>query len=260
MRARAAASAALLALASAPAARPLQAQDLYEIQVYGSELVPAGRTMAELHSNYTASGVPAEGPVLSDRRAWHETLELTRGFNGWLETGLYLFSSVQADGTAAFAGWHLRPRVRAPESWGWPVGVSLSTEFGRLGPSFSSDPWTWELRPIVDWRKGRWYLAVNPALELSLQGDNKGRGWTFAPAAKIAYDATRAVAVGLEYYGSLGPLSGFDPAPLQEHQLFPALDLNLSPDWEVNAGAGFGLTRAGDRFLAKLILGYRFRG
>src|SRR5690349_14935791 len=32
------------------------AQDNYEIQVYGSELVPRGRTMVELHSNFTVSG------------------------------------------------------------------------------------------------------------------------------------------------------------------------------------------------------------
>src|SRR3974390_1122400 len=33
-----------------------QGQDNYEIQVYGSDTVPAGRTMVELHSNYTVDG------------------------------------------------------------------------------------------------------------------------------------------------------------------------------------------------------------
>ena len=32
------------------------ARDDYEIQVYGSETVPAGKTMVELHSNYTIEG------------------------------------------------------------------------------------------------------------------------------------------------------------------------------------------------------------
>ena len=32
------------------------AQDNYEIQVYASETVPQGRTMVELHSNYTIQG------------------------------------------------------------------------------------------------------------------------------------------------------------------------------------------------------------
>ena len=38
------------------AAHSLMAQDNYEIQVYGSETVEKGRTMVELHSNYTIDG------------------------------------------------------------------------------------------------------------------------------------------------------------------------------------------------------------
>ncbi len=33
-------------------AAPVAAQDNYEIQVYGAELVPADVTMVELHSNF----------------------------------------------------------------------------------------------------------------------------------------------------------------------------------------------------------------
>ena len=35
-------------------------------------------------------------------------------------------------------------------------------------------------------------------------------------------------------------------------------DLNLSPDWELNFGLGFGLTEATDRLIVKMILGRRF--
>jgi hypothetical protein len=47
--------AAVLA-AGAGGSPPAVAQDNYEIQVYGSETVPAGSTMVELHSNYTFRG------------------------------------------------------------------------------------------------------------------------------------------------------------------------------------------------------------
>jgi hypothetical protein len=33
--------------------------------------------------------------------------------------------------------------------------------------------------------------------------------------------------MGLEYYGSLGPVSGFDPVRRQQHLIFPAVDLKL---------------------------------
>jgi hypothetical protein len=45
---------------------------------------------------------------------------------------------------------------------------------------------------------------------------------------------------------------------LQQHQIFPAMDLNLSPKWEVNFGPGAGVTRSTDHLIAKMILGSRF--
>jgi hypothetical protein len=44
----------------------------------------------------------------------------------------------------------------------------------------------------------------------------------------------------------------------QQHQIFPTVDLNSRPKWEVNFGLGVGLTRSIDHLIAKMILGYRF--
>jgi hypothetical protein len=44
----------------------------------------------------------------------------------------------------------------------------------------------------------------------------------------------------------------------QEQYIFPAIDLNFSPDWEFNFGAGFGLTRSSDNLIVKIIIGRRF--
>src|SRR5437667_143755 len=144
---------ALLAcLASPPAAR---AQDNYEIQVYGSETVAPGATMVELHSNSALRGTTRETDgVRPTEHALHETLEVTHGFTPWFETGFYLFTSLQPDGWQ-WVGDHLRPRVRVPAGWRWPVGVSLSTEFGYQQRQFSTDTWTLEIRPIVDQELGR---------------------------------------------------------------------------------------------------------
>ncbi|MBX6361052.1 MAG: hypothetical protein IRZ03_13335, partial [Acidobacterium ailaaui] len=49
-------AAALLLILWAIIARPLAAQDNYEIQVYGSETVAPKNTMVELHSNFTVDG------------------------------------------------------------------------------------------------------------------------------------------------------------------------------------------------------------
>ena len=132
-----------------------------------------------------------EDGVLPSNHAQHETLEITQGFNSWFETGFYVFTSIQPDGGWQWVGDHIRPRVRVPESWHWPVGVSLSNEFGYQRRDFSPDTWTWEIRPIVDKKIGRWYLSFNPTLERSLHGENVNKGVEFSPNAKVSFDFTK---------------------------------------------------------------------
>jgi len=235
------------------------AQNNYEIQVYPSEIVAPGRTMIELHSNMALRGTTQTiDGVLPTQGALHETLEITHGFTPWFEIALYTFTSIQPGMDWRWVGNHLRPRVRIPESWDWPVGLSFSVEFGYQERGFSTDTWTVEFRPIIDKRWGPWYLAFNPAFGLSLSGEGAGQGLDFNPALKISYDLSRKMAAGIEYYGAFGPVRGFDPLSQQQQQLFPAIDLNLGPDWELNFGVGFGLTEATDPLIVKMILGRRF--
>lgn len=142
------------------------------------------------------------------------------------------------------------------------LGLSLSTELGYQKREFSTDTWTWELRPIIDKQVGPWYLSLNPTFEKSLEGEGvkQRRGFEFAPNVKVSYDVTKTISAGLEYYGAPGPVRGFDPLRKQQHLVFPVIDLNLGPRWEFNAGIGFGLTPSTDSYVLKLILGYRFGG
>src|SRR5262244_3982669 len=149
------------------------AQDNYEIQVYGADTVEPGTTMVEFHTNFTASGSKTiTDGVLPTNHAIHETIEITHGWNDWFETGFYIFTSARSGDGWQWVGDHIRPRVRVPEKWKWPVGVSLSAEFGYQRPAYSEDTWTLEIRPIIDQQIGRWYLSFNPTLERSLVGLN----------------------------------------------------------------------------------------
>jgi hypothetical protein len=235
------------------------AQDNYEIQVYGADTVDPGHTMFELHSNFTIDGSKQfmDG-LYPTNHAEHETLEITHGFNTWFELGFYVFTSVKTDQGWQWVGDHIRPRVRAPESWHWPVGVSLSTEFGYQRRAFSPDTWTIEIRPIVDQKIGRWYWAFNPSVDRTFHGRDVGSGFEFSPNFKFSYDFTPKISGGIEYYGALGPVTDFDPVYQQEQQIVPAIDLNLAPQWEINFGLGVGVTRSTDHLIAKMIVGYRF--
>jgi hypothetical protein len=242
------------------AAIPIRAQGNYEVQVYGADLVAPMNTMFELHSNFTFQGSKTvmDG-VLPDNHALHETLEITQGITSWFETGFYIFTSYRAQEGYQWVGDHIRPRVRVPEKWHWPVNVSLSTEIGYQRRSYSPDTWTWEIRPIIDKQLRRWYMAFNPAVDRSFHGLDVSKGVTFAPNVKVSYDVTKKVAVGIEYYGALGSITGFDPLQDQQQAIFPAIDLNLSPNWEFNFAAGIGMTGGTDHLLVKMILGRRLK-
>jgi hypothetical protein len=235
------------------------AQDNYEIQVYGADLVDPGHTMVELHSNFTFQGTKSvvDGMYPTNHQL-HETIEITHGFNDWLEVGIYIFTSSKNGYGIDWVGDHVRPRVRVPEKWHWPVGVSISQEFGYQRSQFSTDTWTYELRPIIDKKLGPWYLDFNPVFDKSVHGQTANQGFVFSPNVKVSYDFTKKIAGGIEYYGSLGPATGFLPAAQQQQQIFPAIDLNVSEKWEFNFGVGVGVTRSTDHLIAKMILGYRF--
>ena len=248
-----------LAIAALTLSPHALAQDNYEIQVYDADTVPRGSTMFELHTNFTVDGrKQVENGVAPTHHAVHETLEITHGFTSWFEVGFYVFSSIQPDDGWNWVGDHIRPRIAAPESWHLPVGLSLSQEIGYQRRKFAEDSWTYELRPIIDKKLGRWYFSFNPAFDRSLHGLNVDKGFEFSPNVKVSFDFTKKITGGLEYYGSLGPVTNFDPVSQQSQQLFPAIDLNLSPDWEVNFGAGVDVTRSSDHLILKVILGRRF--
>jgi hypothetical protein len=236
-----------------------KAQDNYEIQVYGYDTVEPGHTMVELHSNFTIDGSKTvQNGVLPTNHAEHETIEITHGVTDWFEVGFYIFTSERNGNGVQWVGDHIRPRVRIPPKWKWPVGLSLSNEIGYQRARFSADTWTWEIRPIIDKQIGPWYLSFNPTFDRSFHGPSVSQGVVFSPNVKIGYDFTKKISGGMEYYGSVGPATDFLPISEQQHQIFPVIDLNVSPKWEINFGLGVGLTRSTDHLIAKMILGYRF--
>jgi hypothetical protein len=219
------------------------AQGNYEIQVYGADTVEPKNLMVELHSNFTPEGQKyvIDG-VYPTNHQEHETLELTEGINDWSEVGFYIFTSEQAGHGVQWVGDHIRPRVRVPDSWHWPVGVSLSTEVGYQRAVYSPDTWTWEIRPIVDKTVGRWYFALNPALERTWHGPDVNQGSASRPARRSATTSPSSQR-RLRVLRRLRPhRRRFDTLHNQQQQIFAVTDLNVSPKWEINIGVGVGPT------------------
>ena len=238
----------------------LQAQENYEIQVYGSKTMTKGHTMVELHSNFTLSGTRDMSPdgLLPTHHQQHETVEITHGWTQWFETGFYFFNSLGGDGRTSYVGSHIRPRFAVPENWKWPVGVSLSAEFGFQKQPYSPNSCTLEIRPIIDKTWKKWYVSLNPVLDKSFAGPDENRGLIFSPNVKASYNIAKVIALGIEYYGTTGPFFNYDSFQQQDHQLFIVADLTAFPKWELNAGVGYGVPQTADKLIIKIITGRRF--
>jgi hypothetical protein len=252
--------AALVVSAALPLHRAA-AQDLFEIQVYPYQTVEPGRTMVELHTNYFASGskepAPGEFPL---HHQSHVTLEVTHGFTRYFECAGYLVTAGHVPGEGGrFAGARIRPRFRFPESTGFPFNVSLSFEVGFNQPEFEANTRTLEIRPILEHEQGRFYLSINPDLSKALKGPDSGGGLEFEPGVKVAWSATPKIAAGIEYYGATGTLTHLEPVHDQHHMIFPTIDLDVSPDWELNFAVGRGLTGTSEHWVLKSIVGYKFK-
>jgi hypothetical protein len=233
-------------------------QDNYEIQVYGAPTMEKGQTMFELHSNFTLQGEQntIKG-VRPSYHALHETLEITHGFTENFELGFYLFTNYTSPYGYKIIGSHLRPRIAAPDKWKLPVGLSLSAEFGYQNMEYSPETWSLEIRPIIDKTMGKLYISLNPVLGVQLKGVDKQSAPDFSPNVKASYAFTKKWSLGTEYYGNLGSLNHFEPGPSQSHALFAVADLYLHPDWEINLGPGWGLNKATDGLVIKLLVGRR---
>lgn len=236
----------------------VNAQENYEIQVYGSQTQQKNSTIFELHSNYTFDG---ERDVIKDVRptyhAFHETIEITHGISDNFELGLYLFMNYLPDYGFRVVGTHIRPRIMAPAKWKLPVGLSLSAEIGYQSHYYSPESWNVEIRPIIDKQWKNLYVSLNPTLGVQLKGVDKSTAPAFAPNIKAYYAFFKNGAIGAEYYGDLGPLNAFENGSQQSHALFATFDLLNNKHWELNTGAGFGLTRATDGFVFKVLVGRR---
>ena len=70
-------------------ARPSDAIDFYEIEIYDTDTTPAGHLQLELHSNTTSTATGHLAKSQMDVYQLHETVEGTYGVLRWLEVGQY---------------------------------------------------------------------------------------------------------------------------------------------------------------------------
>jgi hypothetical protein len=253
VQARCLVAAAALALFSRPGTA-LAAGD--EIQVYLDDLSAPGEIGLDLHLNYVLSGraAPDWPGELPPRHLFLATPEFGFGVTRWFELGLYLPTAVAPDGSLYGNGVKVRAKVvpRRAEAggffWGWNV------ELGRVARRASEQQWTVELRPIAGWRAGRWLLAANPILGFA-GGAPASSQAELEPAAKLGFQATRGLMIGLEHHAALGTVSALAARGGQQHGTFAVVDYE-GHGLALNLGVGRGWTGVSDRWVVKAIVGF----
>lgn len=240
----------------------LHAQDAFEVQVYEYATVPKGMWNLETHLNYTARGSKvAVGQLYPTQGQVHLTFELTRGLTDDFELAAYLVTARHEGGPfGEIVGYRVRPRAKVPESWNWPVGVSLSLEVGFPDAHYEENATTLEVRPIIEKQFGAWQVDLNPVIGRALKGPGTSDGWDFEPNARIAYSVSSKLDLSLEYYGSTGNVTNWLPRDQQVHQFYPGFDYQFDDARVVNVGIGWAGTSAGDGLVVKMRYGVLFGG
>jgi len=247
-------SAALILMAAADS----RAIDFYEIQIYPTETTPPGILSLELHSNSTISATGAEAHSQIDPYQIHETLEGTYGLTPHIEVGQYFATAKLSNGEYEYAGSRTKCHFGFARSDSWPIRFGGNIELDYMRSAAEEQPLTLEMRPIIETSLGGLLLIANLAFEKPFRGPGTHQGVTFAPSGEISYRLLPWLAPAVEYYGEMGAVEYLPPVQAQQHFVVPALNLFLLPQMEVNAGSGFGLTRASNGVFLKAILGWDF--
>lgn len=237
-----------------------RAQDAFEIQVYDYQTAAPGTVGFEMHTNnFLVGRKDVEDGEHPTHHMTHLTIEPHIGIASWCEAGAYIQTAIRGDGSFDFAGLKLRFKARVPRRLAGVVGLSLNMELASIPQEYEAIRFGMELRPIIDFEWKRLYVSINPILSLPFGGPLAGHP-ELEPAVKVAIRVTDLIAVGPEYYGSYGPLDGFDKLDNQTHRLFGAIDLawqTKTIQFDLNVAAGYGFTGP-DKVIAKMIFAMDF--
>ncbi|HKV53352.1 MAG TPA: hypothetical protein VJN94_01810 [Candidatus Binataceae bacterium] len=239
-------------------AGPTQAIDFYEIQIYPTETTPAGVLSLELHSNSVTTATGSEARSQLNPYQIHETLEATYGLTPHIEVGQYLATAKLDNGDYEYAGSRTKCHFGIAATDSWPVKFGGNIELDYMRRAAEEQPFSLELRPIVETRLGKLLIVANLPFVKPFRGPGTHLGFTFSPSGEIEYQLLPWVAPALEYYGDIGAVADLPSIENQQHFLVPTLNFFLNPRLEVNAGVGFGLTRASNGVFLKAILGWDF--
>lgn len=229
-----------------------------EIEIYDASIAEQGKFTLTVHSNYTPDG-PRQAafpggvvPNHSDNGAF----EWAYGAADFLELGLYLpVYTVTNRGNPQLDGAKFRTLWVSPHAKQREFFYGMNFEFSYNVHHWEETRTALEIRPIGGLHEGRWDVIFNPIIDYDFKGIGNAH---FAPAERVAYNASQRWAFALEHYSDLGPLQGFDALPQQQHTLWAVTDYTVNDANSVEFGIGHGFTSVSEDVILKLIVNHNF--
>ena len=134
----------------------------------------------------------------------------------------------------------------------WHYGVK--NEINYIKDVGGTETTFYELTPILALQIQDWRLTINPSVDVML---NKNSTVTFSPSAKIAYNLTPIIDMGVEYYADNLPIKGLYSVTQQPNTAYLVMDAKYGKS-TFNFGVGKGVTAVSDNWVVKFIAALNF--
>src|SRR5262249_27633048 len=134
----------------------------------------------------------------------HLAHEFTAGLTPTFSMGAMLLNARRVDGGLEYAGWKLLPHLYAPAKWGLPADIGVVAEFTVQPKTYADGFGQIEIHPILQKRAGNFLFVANPSFGATLNSAGESQGWTFNPALRSAFDVSKGLTIGVEYYSQSG--------------------------------------------------------
>lgn len=231
-----------------------------EIQVYDAVIAPPGIFNLMVHSNFTPEGrtQPVFPGAIIANHSFNGTWEWAYGVKPWMEQGLYMpvyspYSKTpgQSGSGGRIDGFKVRELFVRPNAQQHKLFWGMNFEFSFNYRYWESRTYTAEIRPIMGAYVGKWELIYNPIVDTDYTGGPAGL--EFNPSGRIVYNFNDTWDVAAEEYDGFGRFSSFENLHNQFHEAWGVFDRN-GKTWDIEAGAGLGLTAGSDRWTLKLMI------
>ena len=226
-----------------------------EIQVYDAVIAPEGIFNVMVHSNFTPEGrtTPAYKDAIIANHSFNGTWEWAYGVKPWMEQGLYMpvYSPYSTGRGGSLDGFKIRELFVRPEADKHDIFWGMNFEFSFNYHYWESRTYSAEIRPIMGAHLGKWDVIYNPIVDTDYTGGLAGLEYN--PSGRLAYRINDSWTAAAEEYDGFGSFSNFSSLHDQFHEVWGVFD-HSGKVWNVETGAGLGLTAGSDRWTLKFMI------